>query len=267
MAKTTIGDITSYLEAIAPPRLQESYDNSGLLVGHHGVEVDGVLISLDCIESVIDEAIDLGCNLVVCHHPIIFRGLKRLNGKNYIERTIMMAIKHDIAIYAIHTNLDNVLDRGVNQRIAEMLELQDVEILKVKEGFSSEDNIGAGVVGFLTDEVAPVDFLNYLKENMELETVKHTEFISDSIQKIAICGGSGGFLLEDAKRKGADVFITSDYKYHEFFDANEEITIVDIGHYESEKFTIDLLYELISEKFANFAAHKTSVDTNPISYY
>lgn len=263
----TIGDITTYLESVAPSHLQESYDNSGLLVGDVNTPVTSALISLDCIESIIDEAIQLGSNLVVCHHPIIFSGLKRLTGRNYIERTIVKAIKHDVAIYAIHTNLDNVLDGGVNQRIADVIGLQSAQILKVKDGFETEDQIGAGVIADLPQALAPVDFLDLLKESMELESVKHTAFVKETVQRVAICGGSGGFLLKDAIAQEADIFITSDYKYHEFFDANALITIVDIGHYESEKFTIDLLFDLISDKFPNFAAHKTSVDTNPISHY
>jgi len=257
-----IQEVTQFLETIAPLHHQEQYDNAGLLVGNHDTEVTGVLVSLDTTEQVVEEAFERGCNLIVSHHPIIFSGLKRLNGYHYIERAVIKAIKHDIAIYAIHTNLDNVLQNGVNERIAKKLQLRDIEILRPK----LEPTIGSGVIGTLR---APIDFdmfLENLAANMELTGLKHTAPSHSQIDKVALCGGSGRFLLEDAIRLEAQVFISADFKYHEYFEANGVITIIDIGHYESEKFTIELLHELITGKFSKFAAYCAKVNTNPLNY-
>ncbi|SER07995.1 Nif3-like dinuclear metal center hexameric protein [Neolewinella agarilytica] len=260
----TIQDITSYLESIAPAHLQESYDNAGLIVGQPDTEVTGVLTSLDCIETTIEEAKARGCNLIVAHHPIVFRGLKRFNGSNYVERTVIKAIKEDVAIYAIHTNLDNVRHQGVNERIAQRLELTGLRLLKPK---NEEMTIGSGMVGQLPHPMGKETFLRFLKDRMELSLVKHTVFPEEQVTTVALCGGAGGFLLSDAKAAGAQVFVTSDYKYHEFFDADGEIVICDIGHYESERFTTQLLAELLTKKFPTFAVLCTERNTNPVRYY
>lgn len=260
-----IRDIITYLETIAPRHLQESYDNAGLITGNLNTQVTGVLFCLDSTEDIIDEAISKNCNLVIAHHPIIFRGLKSLQGRNYVERTIIKAIKQDIAIYAIHTNLDNVLHHGVNERIAQQLKLLNIEILAAK---NKEDlSIGSGVIGTLDSPLDCGDFLKKLKTQMKVECIRHTSFINRPIHKVAICGGSGSFLLSQAIAVKADVFVSADFKYHEFFDAEDKIMIADIGHYESEQYTIDLLYELVTNKFTNFAAYCTNLVTNPINYY
>jgi dinuclear metal center YbgI/SA1388 family protein len=359
-------DIIQFLEEKAHPSLQESYDNSGLICGHPSMEITGAIICLDSTEEIIDEAIRHGYNLVIAHHPIVFSGLKKLNGKNYIERTIIKAIKNDIAIYAIHTNLDNII-HGVNAKIAEKIGLINCRILspmknkllklstyvphehaeKVKEAlfnagaghignysecsFSTqgegtfkggdgsnpvygEKNIrfkaqetkievileshkqhqvlralqeahpyeevayeiislvnnfqdtGAGMIGELIEEIDVQDFLKSLKTKMKTDCIRHTKLSSQSIKKVALCGGAGSFLLEDAKRAGADIFITSDFKYHQFFDADGSLVIADIGHYESEQFTIELLGDWLSEKFPTFALRLTENNTNPINY-
>lgn len=260
----TIGTITRYLESIAPTHLQESYDNAGLIVGHPDTPVTGVLTTLDCTEDIIEEALARGCNLVVAHHPIVFRGLKRFNGKDYVERTVMRAIKADVAIYAIHTNLDNVRSQGVNERIAQRLGLVNLRLLSPK---NEEGTVGSGMVGDLPVPLAEKDFLQQLKEKMRVSVVKHTCLLEKEVQTVALCGGAGGFLLSTAKRTGAQVFVTSDYKYHEFFDADGEIVICDIGHYESEQFTTQLLAELLSNKFPTFAVLCTERNTNPVRYF
>ena len=262
-----IRHLTNYLESIAPLHYQMSYDNSGLLTGHPDQQITGVLIALDCLESIIDEAAEKHCNVVVAHHPILFSGKKRLIGSDYIERTIIKAIKNDIAIYAIHTNLDAVLVNGVNTEIAHRLMLSDLKILSPDPMLNVEGTAGAGIIGTLPEPMATRDFLAFLKSSMDLKVIKHTKIIADKVHRIAICGGAGYFLLEAAKSTNADVYITSDIKYHQFFDADESITLVDIGHYESERFTIDLLYRLITEKFSTFAALKTEVNTNPVFYF
>lgn len=262
---TKIKTVTGFLENIAPLELQESYDNSGLLVGDDEKEVKGVLCALDATPDIIQEAVDKGLNLVIAHHPIIFSGLKKLTGRNYIEKAVLKAIKNDIAIYAIHTNLDNILNDGVNGKIAQKLGLQSIEILRPH---ADNPQLGSGVIGQLVRELPPNEFLKYLKNSFELSVFKFTDFRPDSnIRTVAACGGSGSFLLQDAIDAGADVFITSDWKYHQFFDAENKITIIDIGHYESEKYTIQLLNDLINNNFRNFAAHCTERNTNPVNYY
>jgi dinuclear metal center YbgI/SA1388 family protein len=365
---TQIKEVIRSLESLAPKSYAESYDNPGLIVGNSDAEVTAILLSLDCIEAVVDEAIHKGCNLIVSHHPIVFKGLKKLTGANYVERTVIKAIQNGIALYAIHTNLDSVLD-GVNGRLASKIGLQQLRILQPKQdalsvltffvpnehavavrqalfdagagqignysgcSFSLEGNgtftpvgganpftgklgqaeqasetrielmfpryldrqmldvlraahpyeemayylhhivnvntyVGHGMCGELPEPLAPLDFLALLKAKLGLNTVRYTTFGAQKrISRVAICGGSGSFLLPDAKAVGADAFVTGDFKYHEFFDAEGQILIADIGHYESERFTIDLLTEYISKKFSTFATHLTEVNTNPVLYY
>ena len=361
-----IKEITNYLEEIAPLYYQENYDNSGLLVGNENTEIKKVLITLDCTEKVIDEAISKKCNLIIAHHPIIFSGLKKLNGSNYIERTVIKAIKKDIAIYAIHTNLDNV-HNGVSARIADKLGLENCKVLAPKsdllrqlvvycpithseelkdELFSTGagsignyekcsftsvgkgtfkategatpfigkinelhteneerieviypknkerailnamqkvhpyqevahqiyviDNkhklVGSGIVGELKDIAKSTDFLNKIKKVMQTDCIRHTSLVNSEIKKVAVCGGSGSFLLSNAIASDADIFITADFKYHDFFDADNNIIIADIGHYESEQFTKGLIYDFLVKKFTKFAVLLSKVNTNPINY-
>jgi dinuclear metal center YbgI/SA1388 family protein len=259
---TSISDIITFLQSIAPYELQEDYDNSGLIVGKPSTIVKGVLFSLDSTEAIVDEAIALGANLILAHHPIVFKGLKRFNEANYVEKTVIKAIKNDIAILSIHTNLDNVMG-GVNSMIADKLGLVSRAILQEKKGY---ENIGAGIVGTLESPLKIIDFVDMVKDKMEIKTMKSTHWCHEYINRVAVCGGSGSFLLNAAKKSGAQVYISADFKYHEYFDAENDLIILDIGHYESEKFTIDLLYALISKKFTNFAAHYTKIDTNPVKY-
>ncbi len=258
-----VQDILHILESIAPPHLQESYDNAGLIVGDPGQEVTGILFCLDSTEAVVEEALALGCNLVIAHHPIVFRGLKRFNGSTYVERTVMQAIRQGVALYAIHTNLDNVYRQGVNAKIAEKLGLTNTRILLPRPG---EVEIGAGLIGFLPEPVAETDFLLQVKTALRVSCMRHTALRNRPVRSVAVCGGSGSFLLPEALRAGADVFVTADFKYHEFFDAEGRLVIADIGHYESEQFTIELLYQIIREKFPTFALHCTKVNTNPVFY-
>jgi dinuclear metal center YbgI/SA1388 family protein len=261
-----IKELVEYLETIAPAKYQEDYDNAGLIVGDPMTEIKGVLICLDSTEAVVAEAVEKGCNLIIAHHPIVFRGLKRLNGSNYVERVVMEAIRRDIAIYAIHTNLDNVFYNGVNSKISDQLGLLEQEILAPKTGYPG-GLVGAGMIGWLPEAMEEGDFLRFLKDRMQAKCIRHTALSGRPVSKVAVCGGAGGFLLREALQKGADAFVTADYKYHEFFDADGRIVICDIGHYESEHYTIELLFDLISKKMLNFAAHCTKVDTNPIQYF
>ncbi|MEZ4884757.1 MAG: Nif3-like dinuclear metal center hexameric protein [Chitinophagales bacterium] len=354
-----IKDITQYLETIAPLAYQESYDNAGLIVGNPDADCEKALLCLDSIESVVDEAIELGCNLIIAHHPIVFGGLKKITGKNYVERTIIKVIKNDIAIYAAHTNLDNVR-QGVNAKIAEKLGLMNCEILAPKKnmlkqisvlcplaqadgfrqalfnagagyvgdynstsfnslGVSTFENpelsqqtqqgeikieaiyaspiegrilqaihqshpqvkptytivaldnryqqVGSGMIGELSEAINEKEFLKLLKNNMQTPCVRHTSLRRKKVKKVAVCGGAGSFLLSTAMARGADVFVTADYKYHEFFDAEGKIVIADIGHYESEQFTMELFQEFLQKKFSNFAAILSNTNTNPVKYF
>jgi dinuclear metal center YbgI/SA1388 family protein len=264
----TVSEVISFLHTIAPNEFQESYDNSGLLVGNGRDEVAGILVSLDCLETVLDEAIELGANLIVSHHPIIFSGLKRICEANYVERVVRKAIKNDINLFAIHTNLDNVFVNGVNTNIASRLGLKNQKILQVKAGFLHESAaVGAGIIGQLELPVDELTYLQEIKSLMQATVIKHTRLLGKKIKKVAICGGSGQFLLEEAIRQGADIFISSDFKYHEFFDADGKILIADIGHYESEQFTSQMLCEILTNKFNTFASHYTKVNTNPVNYF
>lgn len=265
--------ITSYLESIAPLSLQEDYDNSGLLVGNEETEVSNALICLDCTEAVVDEAIQKKCNLIIAHHPIIFSGLKKITGRNYVQRVVLKAIQNNIAIYAIHTNLDNVSE-GVNKRICDKLGIIKLQVLLPhpftppsgeKEGAAGM-RVGSGMVGTLSRPMSEIAFLNKVKKVMKAGSVRHTGLLGKKVSKIAVCGGSGSFLLDHAIAAGADVFLSSDFKYHQFFDAGNQIVIADIGHYEGEQFTRELIRDLLKQKFPIFAPHLTKINTNPINY-
>lgn len=263
-----VQELVDFLHGIAPNHFQEEYDNSGLLVGDDQDIVNGVLVSLDVTEAVLDEAIALKANVIISHHPIIFSGLKRLTNSNYVQRIVQKAIKHDINLFAIHTNLDNVYHNGVNTYIAKRLELESVEILKPKSDLVYlNQKIGAGVIGYLKKPQDEKSFLSFLKDKMEVKCIKHTNLLDKPVHKVAICGGSGRFLLNDAILQNSDFFISSDFKYHEFFDADNQLVIADIGHFESEQFTIKLLHEILTNKFNNFASHYTKVNTNPVNYF
>lgn len=362
-----ISEVISFLESFAPPALQESYDNCGLIVGNPLTDITGVLVSLDCTEAIIDEAVKTGCNMVVSHHPIVFSGLKKLTGRNYIERTVISAIKNNVAIYAIHTNLDNVA-HGVNHKIASVLGLQNTKILAPKSGllkkfvtfcpadsaekvrealwtagagyignydrvsynlngtgtYRGNENsnpvvgekgkmmreneerieiiypahiegkllqalhsshpyeeiaydlypmtnewqqVGSGMIGELAAPLGQAEFLGLVKNMLKTPVIRYTPVSGKQIKRVAVCGGSGSFLLEDAIRGGADAFVTADFKYHQFFDGEGKILIADVGHFESEQFTIDLLSDKLKEIILTFAVRKTEIITNPINYH
>lgn len=363
-----VQDVINVIEQFAPIVYQESYDNSGLQVGDASMEVSGVLLSLDITEAIVDDALARGCNMIVAHHPLLFSGLKKITGGDYVQRVVVKAIKNDIALYAAHTNLDN-MRQGVSAKMAEKLSLKNTHILRSPKGtllklytyapieaakavkdallaagagaigqytecsFSTKgegtfrashaanptigvaggartqveeqkievilplhlqsnvlkalkeahpyeevayelislknthQDIGAGLVGELERPMEESYFMEWLKEKMQTNCIRHTALLHKPIQKIALCGGAGSFLLADAISAKADVFITGDYKYHQFFDADGKILIADIGHYESEQFTVELLSDIIKEKFPNFAVLLSKLSTNPVNYY
>jgi dinuclear metal center YbgI/SA1388 family protein len=262
-----IREITDFLESIAPLRYQEEYDNSGLIIGDGETEFKGAIICLDSTPEVVDECISLGYNLIIAHHPVIFRGLKTINNETYTGKAIIKAIKNNIAVYAIHTNLDNAFKDGVSAKIAYKLGLKEIELLDPKEKFPGDDNLyGTGIIAYLDNEMHELNFLSFLKHSLNLKCIKYTRLLGKPVRKIAICGGSCSFLISRAINSGADVFISSDFKYHDYFDAENRILIADIGHYESEIFTIELIFDKLINNFNNFAARLTTVVTNPIKY-
>jgi dinuclear metal center YbgI/SA1388 family protein len=363
----TIGEVIAAIEVFAAPELQEDYDNARLITGDSTAECKGVLCTLDATLEVVNECIDKKCNIIVAHHPILFKGLKQLRAGNYVDDVIIAAIKNDIAIYAAHTNLDNVL-LGVNGKIAEKLGIQEPRILapkrrvlrrlitfaplehvegvrnavfkagaghigkyaecsfnsegigtfKAEEGadpfvgeigkqhqeretkieivypfylenqvvealiashpyeevaydiFTMENvhlGIGSGIVGTLAQPEDTGSFLARVKEVFGTGVIKHTSGGPKSISRVAVCGGAGSFLIPNALAAKADIYLTADLKYHEFFEPYGRMILADIGHYESEQFTIDLLHDLIAEKFPTFAVLKTGVNTNPVRYF
>jgi dinuclear metal center YbgI/SA1388 family protein len=361
-----IKDITNYLEEFAPLNYAEDFDNVGLLVGDYKTTVSGVLVTLDTLEETIDEAIAKSCNLIISFHPIIFSGLKKLNGNSYVERVVLKAIQNNIAIYATHTALDNSIE-GVSAKMCEVLGLQNTKILIPKKGiikklttfvpsdnavtlrnalfaagagnignydncsfnitgegtyrgnensnpiigekgklhteketrisvvFESKNeaaifnalqknhpyeevayelittenvhqNIGMGMIGELPTAMNEQDFLLFLKKTMKTDCVRYSELMNKEIKKVAVLGGSGSFAISNAKRAGADAYVSADFKYHEFFKAENSILLADIGHYESEQFTKNLLVDYLTKKFSNFAVILSEKSTNPIYY-
>ncbi|MEA1878651.1 MAG: Nif3-like dinuclear metal center hexameric protein [Bacteroidota bacterium] len=258
-----VKDIVGLIEEHAPVGIQEDFDNSGLLTGELDQEITGILVCLDVTDAVLDEAIDSGIQLIISHHPLIFKGIKNLVPTGMVNRILVKAIRHQIAIYSAHTNLDKVIP-GVSSTLADQIELQNQQIL-VPDNNST--TIGMGVVGNLPAPMDEDDFLGMIKDRLNLNCIRHTAFLGKPVSCVAVCGGSGSEFLDNAISAGAEVFITGDFKYHQFFDADQKILIADIGHFESEVFALELLRDIVSKKFANFAVHLSKIDTNPIKYY
>lgn len=246
-----IREITDYLDSQVHPEFQESYDNAGFLLGDPERECTGVMIALDLTMEVVEEAVEKGANLIVTHHPMIFGGVKRITPKDMVGRLIMKLIKSDIAAYAAHTNLDNLMD-GVNGILAFQLGLTNCHILRQLEGQPSPE-VGAGMIGELPYPMPTEAFLEQVKMALGLPLLRMSEVAGPVVNRVAICGGAGNFLIEDAVRQGAEVYLTGDMKYHDFQRSEGRITLVDIGHYESEQFSRQLIYSIISKKFCNFA--------------
>ena len=256
----TLQELTTAIEEYAPLAYQESYDNAGLLVGQPQQEITAALLTIDVTPEVIDEAITLGANCIISHHPLIFSGLKHLRGENDVERCVIKAIQYNIAIYAAHTNLDAAF-YGVNHKIAQKLHLHNVQLLQ-----TIDENAGSGMIGDLEKPPPVCDFLEFVKQTFNCAIIKTSPLCKSTISRVAVCGGSGSFLIEQAKNQNADIFLTGDIKYHDFFRAENQIIIADFGHYESEQFTKEIFYEILNKKFPTFALNFSKVTTNPITY-
>jgi dinuclear metal center YbgI/SA1388 family protein len=260
----TIASVISHLDAKLHPEYQEKYDNAGFLLGDPEQECRGALVALDVTDDVIEEALSLGVNLIVSHHPMIFGGIKRITPDNALGRHIFKLIKNDIAVYAAHTNLDN-LKEGVNGILAQVLGLTDCHILRQLEGQPSTE-VGAGMVGLLPYPLPTQAFLEQVKVCLNLPLLRTSDFATPSVSRVAICGGAGSFLIDDAIAQQADIYLTGDMKYHDFQRAEGRITLVDIGHFESEQFSKQLFYSIISKKFSNFACFISERGRSFINY-
>jgi dinuclear metal center YbgI/SA1388 family protein len=257
-----IKEVLSALERFAPLPLQEGWDNAGLQIGLTEAEVSGALLCLDVNESIVDEAIEKGCNLIVSHHPLLFKGLKTISNGDYVQRTVMKAILNRIAIVSMHTNMDNAKG-GVNYKIAEHLGLHDVEFFAEKSG---NVEAGSGVVGLLPEPMSATAFIQLVKERFGVKCAQCNELLLRPVNKVAICGGSGDFLLSDAIAQGADAFITGEMHYHVYFGQEQKIQICVIGHYESEQFTSEIFKSIIEDECPGLPVMIAETSTNPIIY-
>ena len=258
-----IKQVLSALERFAPLPLQESWDNAGLQLGLTEVEVSGALLCLDVNEQIVDEAVAKGCNLIVSHHPLLFRGLKQISGADYVQRSVIKAIKHDIVIVSMHTNMDNALD-GVNWKIAERLGLTDCKFFaqKTVDGIEA----GSGVVGNLPLQMDARAFIELVKKQFGVQCAQCNELLQRPISKVAICGGAGDFLLSDAIGEGADAFITGEMHYHQYFGFEQQIQICVIGHYQSEQYTAEIFRDIIQKDCPGVKTFIAETNTNPIVY-
>ncbi|GAB6982408.1 Nif3-like dinuclear metal center hexameric protein [Prevotella dentasini] len=270
MRSVKIKEVIDALERFAPLPLQEGYDNAGLQVGLTETEVSGALLCLDVTEEIIDEAIRKGCNLIVAHHPLIFHKLARLSDTDFVQRSVYKAVKNDIAIVAMHTNMDAV-QGGVNYKMAEKLGLENLRMIGKRQSVqATADGLTAegseGVIGELHGPIAADDLILLLKERFGTECIQANQLLRRSIRKIALCGGAGSFLLGEAIANGADAFITGEMHYHEFFGHEQEIQICSIGHYQSEQYTAELFRDIIERDCPGVTCHLTDINTNPIIY-
>ena len=258
-----ISEVVDALERFAPLPLQEGFDNAGLQVGLTEAEVSGALLCLDVTEKIVDEAVEKNCNLIVSHHPLVFRPLKHLTYADDVQRAVAKAIKNDITILSMHTNMDNALG-GVNFKIAEKMNLRDVSFFAEKEVGGIKG--GSGTIGEFEEPMAADDFVIMLKKTFDVECVQCNQLLRRPIRKVAICGGAGAFLLPDAIRLGADAFVTGEMHYHEYFAHEQEIQIAVIGHYQSEQYTKEIFKSIIEEKCEGVRTVLTGINTNPIIY-
>ena len=258
-----IKEIISLIEEYAPLKFQASFDNSGLLCGNPERELTSILLCIDVTEEVIKEAIDKGHNLIISHHPLIFSGLKHITPATYVERCVIDAIKHDITIYAAHTNMD-VVANGVSGRMADKLDLYHRQILQ-PEGDPMDGN-GFGIIGELQQPVESMAFLQQVKEIFRCDRLRYTTPHTPFMQRVAVCGGAGASFFKQALAGQADIYISGDFKYHDFFLTENRIMIADIGHYESEQFTKEIFYEILTKKISKFVVQFSEINTNPIKY-
>lgn len=255
-----VKDISTCIEKFAPKALQESYDNAGLQVGDPSMDVTATLVCLDVTEEVLEEAFERDCNMIVSHHPLIFKGLKNVTGEDSVQKIVINAIRRNIAIYSAHTNLDAAWD-GVSHEIARKLSLKNIEVLEPQ---TDNERAGLGVIGTVT-AVPKIEFLRKIKDTFHVQTLRYSaQSPTLVVRKVAVCGGAGASLISSAIKRNADILVTGDVKYHDFTSYGSEIIIADIGHYESELCSRDILYRIIREKFPDLEIYKSEIESNPI---
>ena len=257
-----IKEITDAIERFAPLALQEEYDNAGLVVGDPEREVGRALLAVDVTEEVLAEAEQEGCDLVVTHHPIVFHPLKRLNEADYVQRCVARAVRRDIALYACHTNLDSA-PNGMSWRLAEMLGVGNLRVLQPSE---TGDGAGFGVVGELPEAVDTVEFMRIIQRRLEVSVVRYSDIATSGVRRVAVCTGAGASLIGEARRAGADIYITADMKYNDFMAPDKALTVADIGHFESEYCAIQLIFDILSKNLCTFAVRKSERSRNPVNY-
>ncbi len=270
-----ICEIAAVIEAFAPLAWQEDYDNAGLIVGRPEDEVHAALLAVDVTEEVLDEAEAKGCDLVITHHPIVFRALKRFNSADYVQRCVERAIRRGIALYACHTNLDSA-PHGMSWQLAESLGIGELRVLQPAERWqgaacgspaeSADAEVGFGVVGNLPEPVATMDFMRRMQRLLDVRCVRHSDLVRPEVRRVAVCTGAGASLIGDARRAGADLYLTADLKYNDFMTPDKALVVADIGHFESEYCAIRLLFAVLSKKLLNFAIRKSECSRNPVNY-
>ena len=263
-----IREITEAIECYAPLRLQEEWDNAGIQVGDPEADITGVLLCTDATEAVVAEAVSRGFNLVIAHHPLIFRGLKKIMGRTPVERTVAMAIKHDITIYSAHTNMDSAW-QGVSFRMADKIGMTGLQFLDGNQvdpyGENGSTTAGCGVIGDIAPTPA-IDVIKRVKEAFEVGAVRYCGDTTRMVTRVALCGGAGGFLLDKAVELGAQLYVTADMRYHDCLDNHQRIVVADIGHYESEHFTKEIFLEIIQKKNPTFAVDFAKNEANQVKY-
>ncbi|MDR0728831.1 MAG: Nif3-like dinuclear metal center hexameric protein [Prevotellaceae bacterium] len=263
MNRPTAAQIAAIIEELAPLHYQEPYDNAGFCVGNPHTEITAALLCVDVTDAVLREAIETGANLIISHHPVIFKGLKHLTGQTCVERIVTQAIKHDLVLYAAHTNIDSVRG-GVSEGMCQRLGLRHTKILAPREAGA---DTGFGMAGELPQPLSPADFLQTVKTTFGTPVLRYSQPPAGTITRVAVCGGSGAFLIPAAATDGVQAFISADFKYHDFFDADNHLMIIDVGHYESEQEVIHIFYRCLTKKMPTFAIQMTKNNTNAINYY
>ena len=256
-----VRDIAAAIESFAPLSLQESYDNAGLIVGRMDDDVHKALLAVDVTEEVIAEAVAEGCDMIITHHPIIFHAMKRFNSASQTERCVEEAIRRGIVLYAAHTNLDSTPD-GMSWRVAQMLGLENIAVMQP----TNTEGAGFGVVGELAEAMPSAEFMRRVMERFDVKALRHSDVVKAEISKVAICTGSGGSLIDDARKSGADIYLTADLRYNDFMRHENAIILADMGHFESEYCAIQILFDILSKKIPIFAVRKSVCSRNPVNY-
>ena len=256
-----VREVTAVIEEFAPLSLQESYDNSGLIVGRPDDEVNKALLAVDVTEEVLAEAVAEGCDMIITHHPIVFHSMKRFNSASVTERCVEEAIRRGIVLYAAHTNLDSA-PQGMSWRVAEMLGLDNLEVLQS----TNDTGAGFGVVGELPNAMPSEEFMRSVMERFGVKALRHSDIVREEVRRVAICTGAGASLIDVARESGADIYLTADLKYNDFMRHENRIILADMGHFESDYCAIQILFDILSKKLCIFAVRKSVCSRNPVNY-